>query len=113
MRRVIRTLLWAGATAALLLPVTAQSGTYPVKTLDFDLWCTEEEHLPYERCDQRLPEDVEKFEAYRAVVERYEIPYLQEKDNALHFDQSILRNDPVDKKPDSPTEPPPKTTDGR
>ena len=112
MKRIAWALMLAGFAA--VLPANAQSGRYPVKTMDFDLWCTEEQRLPYERCDQRLPEDIQKFEAYRAVVERYEIPYLQEKEQALHFDETILHNDPVDKKPNSSTiQQPPQPTDGR
>jgi len=90
----------------------AQAGRYPVHAMDFDLWCTEEQHLPWERCDKRLPDDVQKFEAYRAIVERYEIPYLQEKEQALHFDQTILENDPIDKKPNNPLPQAPKPLDG-
>jgi hypothetical protein len=105
MKRITCALVLAGFAVA--LPANAQSARYPVKTMDFDLWCTEQQHLPYERCDKRLPDDVKKFEAYRAVVERYEIPYLQEKEQALHFDQSIMRNDPVDKKPNSTAQQPP------
>ena len=79
----------------------AQASRYPVQTMDFDLWCTEQQHLSWERCDKRLPEDMKKFEAYRDVVERYEVPYLQQKENALHFDETIMQNDPIDKKPNS------------
>ena len=103
MKRIACALMLAGAA----LPANAQSGRYPVKTMDFDLWCTEQQHLPFERCDKHLPEDVKKFEAYRAVVERYEIPYLQDKEQALHFDQTIMQNDPVDKKPTSTVQQPP------
>lgn len=113
MKRILHTVLWTGLAGLLALPAGAQTMRYPVHSLDFDIWCTEEQHLSYERCDKRLPEDVEKFEAYRAIVERYEIPYLQEKEKALHFDETILRNDPVDKKPDSNIQKPPQPTDGR
>jgi hypothetical protein len=97
-----------------LLAMTAQAqvGSYPVKSLDFDLWCTEEEHLPYERCDKHLPDDVKKFEAYRAVIERYEIPYLQQRDEKLRFDRDIMHADPVDKSVEEQTQPP-KATDGK
>lgn len=110
MKWAIRALVLSGLAAA--LPASAQTLTYPVKTMDFDIWCTEEAHLPYDRCDKRLPEDMQKFEAYRDVVERYEIPYLQEKDEALRFDQDVLHNDPVDKRPDSHVRQPPQPTDG-
>ncbi len=39
---------------------------------------------------------MQKFEAYRAIIERYEIPYLQEKQNQLQMNRDILHNDPVD-----------------
>jgi len=100
MKRFACALVLAGLAAT---PAYAQAGNYPVHSLDFDIWCTEEQHLPYERCDKRLPEDVDKFEAYRDIVERYEIPYLREKERTLHFDETILRNDPVDKKPHQST----------
>ena len=38
-----------------------------------------------------------KVEAYRAKVEAYEIPYLQQKNNAARLDADIMRNDPVDR----------------
>jgi len=99
---------------AALLAAAAQAQTmhYGVKTMDFDLWCTEQAHLPYERCDKRLPEDLQKFEAYRAVVERYEIPYLQEKEQKLRFDRDILHDDPIDKDPADKSQPP-QATDGK
>lgn len=108
MKRIAAVAL-AGALSALLVPSAgAQTLRYPVKhALDFDLWCTEVQHIDWQRCDKRLPEDMQKFEAYRAVVERYEIPYLQEKDTTLRFNEDILHNDPVDKRPDSTVAKPP------
>lgn len=91
---------------------SAQPMRYPVKSMDFDIWCTEVQHIAWQRCDKRLPEDMEKFEKYRDTVERYEIPYLKEKDSTLRFDESILRNDPVDKRPDSTLPKPPGALDG-
>jgi hypothetical protein len=88
---------------ALPLAVLAGSGTaraqganYDVKTMNFDMWCQEEQHLDPDRCDKRLPEDEKIFEDYRAKIERYEIPYLQEKQNAISLDREILNKDPVD-----------------
>ena len=100
---------------AVLLAATAapaQTTRYHVKTMDFDLWCTEQQHLPYERCEKRLPDDMKKFEAYRAVVERYEIPYLQEKEQKLRFDRDILHDDPIDKNPADKSQTP-QATGGR
>lgn len=90
----MRAIFLALAAAALLQPAEAQ---YRVKRLDFDLWCTEEARLPWQRCEKRLPEDIKKFEEYREVIERYEIEYLQTKDRKLHFNRYILRNDPVER----------------
>src|ERR1700757_265292 len=86
--------------AAAMMPVHAQTlhgGNYPVQEMNFDLWCQEEAGLAPERCDKRTDQDEAAFEAYRAKVEAYEIPYLQEKSNAARLDTDILRNDPVDR----------------
>jgi hypothetical protein len=77
-------------------PVLAQRGNYQVSQMNFDLWCQEQAALPVERCDKRAPQDIAAFEAYRAKVEAYEIPYLQRKNSAARLDRDILRNDPVD-----------------
>ena len=88
--------------AVLLLAAPAQSamaqrnGNYQVTQMNFDLWCQEQAGLPAERCDKRTPEDNAAFETYRAKVEAYEIPYLQQKYNAARMDHDMLRNDPVD-----------------
>lgn len=99
MKRLICALMLCGFAA--FSGAHAQAARYPVQTMDFDLWCTEQQHYSWDRCDKRLPEDMKKFEAFRGVVERYEIPYLQQKQQALHFDETILQNDPIDKKPNS------------
>ncbi len=112
MTRANRALLFVGVLAATGLSAQAQTTNYPVKAMDFDLWCTEQQHLPYDRCDKRLADDVQRFEAYRAVVERYEIPYLQEKEQKLRFDRDILHDDPIDKNPADKTQPP-QATDGK
>jgi hypothetical protein len=113
MRPIAAILVW-GALGSVMTPLGgAQTLRYPVHSMDFDIWCTEEQHIPWERCDKRLPDDVKKFEAYRAIVERYEIPYLKEKDAALRFDTEILNNDPVDKRPDNTVAQPPDPNAGR
>jgi hypothetical protein len=82
------------------VPALAQrNGNYQVKEMNFDLWCQEQAGLPAERCDKRTAQDNAAFEAYRAKVEAYEIPYLQRKNNAARLDTDILRNDPVDHPP--------------
>ena len=83
--------------SALIQSASAQrNSNYQVMEMNFDLWCQEQAHLPVERCDKRTPEDNSAFEAYRAKVEAYEIPYLQQKYNAARMDRDMLRNDPVD-----------------
>jgi hypothetical protein len=108
-----RPTLAAAALAVLFtLPAGAQSLRYPVKSIDFDIWCTEIEHLSEQRCDERRQADVDKFETYRHNFEKYEIPYLRNKENVLHFDDVILNNDPVDKRPDSTIAQPPSPVAG-
>lgn len=100
------------AGAVLIAPAPAQTLRYNVKSVDFDIWCTEIQHIDWRRCDKRLADDLEKFETYRHTVEYYEIPYLKQKDNTLRFDEDILRNDPIDKKPDETVKRPPGALDG-
>jgi len=103
----MKRLALATLTAAVLISGTApifsawaqRNGNYPVTEMNFDLWCQEQAGLPPERCDKRTPEDNAAFEAFRAKVEAYEIPYLQQKANAARLDRDILRNDPVDNPP--------------
>ncbi|MEJ0026993.1 MAG: hypothetical protein WDN01_13280 [Rhizomicrobium sp.] len=87
------------AAAVVLLswvPAGAQSGRYPVRTINFDLWCQETQHLAPDRCDKRTPQDEADYEAYRAKVEKYEIPYLQGQETGAQLDRTILHNDPID-----------------
>ena len=113
MKTVVHAALWASLAGMLTVPAAAQAARYPVQQMDFDIWCTEVQRIPWQRCDKRLPDDMKKFEEYRAIVERYEIPYLQSKENAIHFNEDIMRNDPVDKRPDDTLPKPPGPTDGR
>ena len=94
----LRTLPVAASMAALFLSsASAQTGqNYDVKTMNFDLWCQEQAHLPATRCDKRTPEDEKTFEAYRAQIERYEVPYLQQRQHDLTINRDIMHNDPVD-----------------
>jgi hypothetical protein len=88
----------AVSLTAVSVPAVAQrNGNYPVQEMNFDLWCQEQAGLPAERCDKRTAQDEATFEAYRAKVEAYEIPYLQQKQNAARLDRDIMRNDPVDR----------------
>ena len=85
------------AVAALALPAHAQQATrYDVKEINFDLWCQEQAKLPPDRCDKRTPEDEKTFEAYRAKIEKFEIPYLQRKAHDQQLDRTVLHPDPLD-----------------
>lgn len=105
--------LLAGGAAAQDNPIVpgdpqTQPGRYNVQEMNFDMWCQEEQHLPPSRCDKRLPEDDAAFDAYRSKIERYEIPYLKEKQRQQQLNVGILHNDPVDH-PDRPAQPPQQT----
>jgi hypothetical protein len=96
--RVKIILLLATVACLTTAPASAQrNGNYRVQEMNFDLWCQEQAGLPAERCDKRTTQDEATFEAYRAKVEAYEIPYLQQKNNAARLDADIMRNDPVDR----------------
>lgn len=61
----------------------AQAGAFPVHQMDFDIWCQEEKHLPYERCAKREPQDLKDFDAYRHVIEKYETKDILSKRHTL------------------------------
>ena len=91
-------LIVVAALCMAAVPTMAQrNGNYQVQEMNFDLWCQEQAGLPADRCDKRTAQDEAAFEAYRAKVEAYEIPYLQQKQNAARLDTDIMRNDPVDR----------------
>lgn len=95
----IGTVLGLVLGAAGLCPAAAQPSTganFNTQTMNFDLWCQRQAELPAERCDKRLPQDVKTFEAYRTKVERYEIPYLQRKNQEEHINRTLLNSDPID-----------------
>ncbi len=79
----------------------AQATRYDVQGMNFDMWCQEQQHLPALRCDKRLPEDDAAFNAYRAKIERYEIPHLKDQQRQQQLSSGILHKDPVDR----PTQP--------
>src|SRR5215470_19205843 len=94
-----RLLSLSAATVVLLVSqaeAQQQTTTYDVKTINFDLWCQEQAHLAPDRCDQRLPEDEKKFEAFRATIEKYELSHLKDKERERNFDKNMLHNDPID-----------------
>ena len=74
---------------------SAQGANYSVQTMNFDMWCQEQQHLAPERCDKRLPEDDAAFTAFRAKIEAYEIPYLEDKKKKINLNNNILHNDPT------------------
>jgi hypothetical protein len=90
------------AALLLLIGAAAQAQVrqnYDVTPLNFDLWCQETAHIAPDRCDKRLPEDEETFEAYRAKIDAYEIPYLQQKNKDARIETDIMHNDPTDRPP--------------
>jgi len=97
--------VFAGLLAtALASPALTQAPRYDVKTINFDLWCQEQAKLPPDRCDKRLPDDEKLFETYRAKIEKYEVPYLQRREEQQQLNRTILHNDPIDNPIDqSPT----------
>jgi len=94
----VRLFSMAAVTAVFFVsPASAQGGrNYDVKTMNFDLWCQEQAHLPAARCDKRTPEDEKTFQAYRTQIERYEVPYLQQRQRDLSINRDIMHSDPVD-----------------
>ena len=87
------------AVAVLLSAATAAQAqrNYDVTEMNFDLWCQETQQWPSDRCAKRLPDDVKTFEAFRAKIESYEIPYLKKEDHDAHLNTDILQYDPVDR----------------
>jgi len=115
MRRFIRfglvlataSLVFAGGLAfAQPLPPAPSRTTYDVKTINFDLWCQETQKLPPDRCDKRLPQDDAAYQAYVNTVERYEIPYLQRRQQEQNFNRIIMHSDPTANPVDHPQQPP-------
>jgi len=88
--------LLALPVAVLAQNAFAQGANYNVQSMNFDMWCQEEAHLDPNRCDKRTAEDEKNFEDYRARIEQYEIPYLQEKKKQITLDNNVLHKDPVD-----------------
>lgn len=90
-----RLLILTAALAPLAFAAPGQAA-FDVQTINFDLWCQETQHYPADRCDKRLPDDMAEFEAFRARVEKYEVPYLRDQENGAQLNRVILHNDPVD-----------------
>lgn len=97
----LQNVLMAGCAVLVFGTRAEAQQPYPVQNMNFDLWCQEEKHYPPERCDKRLPEDDAEFQTYRATIEKYEIPYLQKKQQEENLNRVIIHNDPLDR----PTQP--------
>jgi hypothetical protein len=100
----MKALFLAGAAVLLALPAQAQNTRLDVKTLNFDMWCQETAKLDPDRCDKRTPEDEKKFESYRDKIEKYEVPYLEKKEQEQNFNRVILHSDAIDH-PTQPNQP--------
>jgi hypothetical protein len=97
MKVMSKSSLLVSAIILLATGAVAQTGqNYDVKTMNFDMWCQEQAHLPADRCDKRTAEDEKTFEDYRTKIERYEVPYLQEQQHQLAIRRDIMQHDPVD-----------------
>jgi hypothetical protein len=86
----------AGAVALFSARAQAQSERYHLEDINFDMWCQEEQHLPPDRCDRRLPGDDAAFAAYVDKIETYEIQNLQRKEKEENLNQVIIHSDPID-----------------
>jgi hypothetical protein len=63
-----------------LRPLSGGSRILPVQRMTFDRWCQEVQRYPLLRCDARQPDDLRAFEAYRVVIERYEVEFLRDRE---------------------------------
>jgi hypothetical protein len=94
--KTVRGVLGGVVLALLAMRADAQALHYPLHEMNFDMWCQEEKHLPPDRCDRRLPADDADFQAYRSTIERYEIPYLQQRERDQNLNSVIVHGDPED-----------------
>jgi hypothetical protein len=102
--RNVRNGLWlALLLSAVAARADAQSegGPLPLAEINFDMWCQENQHLPPDRCDKRLPQDDQAYQEFVAKFEKYEIPYLERRQDDENLNRVILHGDPID----HPTEP--------
>lgn len=96
-RLLMSALIAAASSFAAFEPVAAQPNpSHDSDTMNFDLWCQEQQGLPPARCDNHTPEDETAFEAYRAKIERYEIPRSSAQYNQGRVNRDIMNADPVD-----------------
>ena len=96
-RILMGALIAAAAGFAAISPTVAQPTSNPESgTMNFDLWCQGEASLPAERCDKHTPEDESAFEAYRAKIDRYEIPRSSAQYDQGRVNRDIMNTDPID-----------------
>ena len=96
-RLLMSALIAAASSFAAVEPAAAQpTPSHDSDTMSFDLWCQEQKGLPPARCDKHTPEDESAFEAYRAKIERYEIPRSSAQYNQGRVNRDIMNADPVD-----------------
>jgi hypothetical protein len=98
--------LSAAGASAQPIPPAPQQNKLDVKTINFDLWCQETQRLPPDRCDKRLPQDEKDFESYRSKVEKYEVPYLEEKQSEGTLNRVIIHSNPQENPVDHPGQQP-------
>jgi hypothetical protein len=79
--RIRGVLLSTLAVTVLSLSAAEPAGA---RNLYFDMWC-QEQGFDKDRCDQRLPGDVEAFEAYWRAVEKYEEEYYTQRQDYVNF----------------------------
>jgi hypothetical protein len=101
----LRHVVFGGVAAIVLAGRAEAQQPYALHEMNFDMWCQEEQNLPPDRCDKRLPEDDAAFQAYRAKIEKYEIPYLQKKQRDENLSTAIIHNDHADDPTEPSTEP--------
>jgi hypothetical protein len=80
----------------------ASARDYGLVTMNFDLWCQEEAHLPAHRCDRRTAADEKAFEDFQQQLSPYEAQNLRGARQEQWLDRNFLENDPIDN-PEMPT----------
>ncbi|HVP84816.1 MAG TPA: hypothetical protein VMS78_08855 [Rhizomicrobium sp.] len=103
---LVVTVLAGAASAQPLPPPPAAGGRLELHTINFDLWCQETAKLPPDRCDKRLPEDDAAYNAYVDKVEKYEVPYLKDRQKDDVLNRAILHSEPTQNPANNSQQPP-------
>jgi hypothetical protein len=74
----------------------ASARDYGLVTMNFDLWCQEEQHLPAHRCDQRTAVDEKAFEDFQREISPYEAQNLRRAEQELQLRHDFMEYDPID-----------------